>query len=515
MLTWSGPRERRIVAGLCFLGALRVFVYSAAFPPFHSTDEPFHFDLIVKYAAGHVPVRLLDERLSAETTTTIVLYGTGWSRPRPDLVLLHHSPEYLNPLPPDGAVPPPVWTAPAAVREAVLPWGRERWNSVNYEAMEPPVYYAVAGAWYRLGGTLGLTGGQRFYWTRFLNALLAAGLVAIAALFARAVCPDNRALALAVPLLVAAFPQDSFYGTTNDAPLAPLLFGAALWALLQILRAAPPWPWYVLAGVLVAATVLTKYSHVAIVGALGLALAVVGATRRDRAEYVRLGGLVLIVLVLIGAWVTRNVWLAGEVTGSHQKAVALGWSVKSLAAIGDHPFFGRGAILALIGDFGTDLLATFWRGEITWHGRPMTLPGIDRVYILSSVLLLTCAVIRAAGARVRAERLALGISAATLLLAVAAVAALSTVFDFGTQNQYPSRARPYFTQGRLLVGTLVPFVTLYLYGLQGALSWARLRCAGALLIVTIAIALVALGAQLVVIAPVFASSYNWFHLVGR
>src|SRR2546426_898006 len=114
MLTWSGPRERRIVAGLCLLGALRVFVYSAAFPPFHSTDEPFHFDLIVKYAAGHVPVRLLDERLSAETTTTIVLYGTGWSRPRPDLVLLHHSPEYLNPLPPDGAVPPPVWTAPAA-----------------------------------------------------------------------------------------------------------------------------------------------------------------------------------------------------------------------------------------------------------------------------------------------------------------------------------------------------------------------------------------------------------------
>src|SRR6266852_2378444 len=62
MLTWLGHRERRIVAGLCLLGALRVFVYSAAFPPFHSTDEPFHFDLIVKYAAGHVPVRLLEAR---------------------------------------------------------------------------------------------------------------------------------------------------------------------------------------------------------------------------------------------------------------------------------------------------------------------------------------------------------------------------------------------------------------------------------------------------------------------
>src|SRR5437870_3069289 len=80
MLTWLGPRERQVVAVLCLLGGLRVLVFSAAFPPFHSTDEPFHFDLIVKYAAGHVPARVLDERLSAETATTIVLYGTGWPR---------------------------------------------------------------------------------------------------------------------------------------------------------------------------------------------------------------------------------------------------------------------------------------------------------------------------------------------------------------------------------------------------------------------------------------------------
>src|SRR2546425_11816753 len=104
--------------------------------------------------------------------------------------------------------------------------------------MEPPVYYAVAGAWYRLGGTLGLTGGQRFYWTRFLNALLAAGLVAIAALFARAFCPANRALSLPVPLLVAAFSHATFYVSTNDAPLAPRLFCPAPCARLPILPSA-------------------------------------------------------------------------------------------------------------------------------------------------------------------------------------------------------------------------------------------------------------------------------------
>jgi len=48
MPTWLEHRERGVIAILCVVGALRIFVFSAAFPPFHSVDEPFHFDLIVK-----------------------------------------------------------------------------------------------------------------------------------------------------------------------------------------------------------------------------------------------------------------------------------------------------------------------------------------------------------------------------------------------------------------------------------------------------------------------------------
>src|SRR5438132_10598287 len=76
----SPVTDRRVIAALCVVGALRIFVFSAAFPPFHSSDEHFHFDLVVKYAHGHVPYRLADERLSAETRDAIVLYGTGISR---------------------------------------------------------------------------------------------------------------------------------------------------------------------------------------------------------------------------------------------------------------------------------------------------------------------------------------------------------------------------------------------------------------------------------------------------
>src|SRR5205823_6044040 len=111
MPTWLEHRERGVVAALCVVGALRIFVFSAAFPPFHSADEHLHFDLVVKYAHGHVPYRLADERLSAETRDAIVLYGTGISRSKAGSLVLYDSPEYLSPEPAEG-VPLPAWMAP-------------------------------------------------------------------------------------------------------------------------------------------------------------------------------------------------------------------------------------------------------------------------------------------------------------------------------------------------------------------------------------------------------------------
>ena len=514
MPTWLEGRERSVVLVLCVVGALRVFLVSAALPPFHSTDEAFHFDLVVKYAQGHVPRHLADERMSPATREAIVLYGTGISRPRPDLVLLHNSPEFLNPASEDG-VPPPVWTAPATLRESVLPWGIERWNIVNHEATEPPVYYAVAGAWHRLGQAAGLGGGQLFYWTRFPNSALYAGVVALAYVFARTVCPGHQALGLAAAVLVAAFPQGSFYGATNDAPLAPLLLAAALVCLVRIARAPQPWPQYALAGLLTAATVLTKYSNVAIVGPLLITLAVATRSASVRAARADAGRLLLLGLAALGpvaAWLARNALLSGDPTGARQKYTLLGWSVKSPGAVLDHPFFGPAAPGAL-GNFAHGLLATLWRGELTWHGTPMTLPGVDWFYSISSFVFLACAVIRVLSARDRDERQALGTSVATVGLAVAALAVLSTLFDFGTRTLQPSPRQPYFMSGRLIVGILVPFVTVYLYGLEWALAKARRR--GALLPVVVGLALLATAFQASIAFPASQSPYNWFHLLWR
>ena len=41
--------------GFCLLAAVRVLLFCAAFPFFNNVDERRHFDLLIKYAEGHVP----------------------------------------------------------------------------------------------------------------------------------------------------------------------------------------------------------------------------------------------------------------------------------------------------------------------------------------------------------------------------------------------------------------------------------------------------------------------------
>jgi predicted membrane protein DUF2142 len=508
---WLEPRERRLIIILCFVGAIRVLVFSAAFPPFHPVDEPFHFDLVVKYSHGHVPYRLANERLSVETRDAITLYGTGISNLNGQLVL-HDSPEYMSPKPVDG-VPRPAWTAPEAVHGAMLAHGREFWNVGNHEATEPPVYYVVAGAWHRLGKAIGLDGGHAFYWTRLLNSALYAGVVWLTYLFAREVCPGNRFFALSVTVLAAIFPQDSFYGVSNDGPLAPLLFAAALYCLLRVMVSPRSWVQYAGTGLLVAMTLLTKYSNVAVVGALLITVVASrsASARPSRADAEKLAILVFCAVTPVAMWFTRSYLLSGDLTGSQQKYQMLGWTLKSLGAIRDHPFFGASALDAFVRDFLHGVVATLWRGEIMWHGMPRALRSVDLFYSISSALFLAFALIRARSARDPAERAAIWTGAATVIFAIGSLAVLSIMFDFGERQTFPSTRSPYFTSGRLIVGTLAPFLTLYVYGLEWGLSKARIP--GALVPVVVGIALLVLASQTILAFPVSQSEYNWFSLL--
>jgi hypothetical protein len=93
----SESRERVLIGVLCLLGAVHVFVFSAAFPFFNIMDEHSHFDLVVKYSHGHLPRGM--NRVDKAVEQYILAYS---------------SPEFIWPqaLSAGGRFPAPFWTQP-------------------------------------------------------------------------------------------------------------------------------------------------------------------------------------------------------------------------------------------------------------------------------------------------------------------------------------------------------------------------------------------------------------------
>jgi hypothetical protein len=87
---------------------------------------------------------------------------------------------------------------------------------------------------------------------------------------------------------------------------------------------------------------------------------------------------------------------------------------------------------------------------------------------------------------------------------------LAFVFDATTN---PSASRPYFLQGRLISGVLLPFLLLYVRGLEVATARLPARTARALGgAAIVALALAVSISEVVLAWPVFGSQYNAFHL---
>ena len=495
----DGPAaEARVVAVLCLLAALRVFLFAAGFPLFNNVDEQAHFDLVHKYARGHVPGGI--ETMDAAAARDMLLYG---------------SPEYLAPARsfPGGVAPPPVWQLPF---EAIRPAFEARAAAIaagpNHESTQPPLYYAVAALWYRLGGLAGLEGGRAVYWIRFLDVLVAVLLVGLAWRFAHTLFPGDRFLALGLPLLVAFLPQDALYSINNDV-LVPLAGGAALLGLSVAARdgAARGAAFHAGAGLLVAAAVLVKVSALPLLAVALVAAALVvrrAAPARRRAARRRALALLAGAVVPLLAWGARNVALGGDPTGSAVKAALLGWTPQTAAGVLAHPILTPGGLAT----FWRETLASFWRGEFTWGLERIASPGWDRFYAVSSALLPLAAVAALVFRRRSSApetRLALWLGVVAFLSALGFLAALSVAWDFGACF-YPSRDHPYLTSGRLALAALLPFAALWLKGLEALLPWPRAtRLRWALLV---ALAVLMTVSELALSRDALRSAYNWFRL---
>jgi ABC-type uncharacterized transport system permease subunit len=157
-------------------------------------------------------------------------------------------------------------------------------------------------------------------------------------------------------------------------------------------------------------------------------------------------------------------------------------------------------------------MATFWQGELLWHRRPLALPAVDVIYAISSVFFVGVAVATLLSRSTVAsaqQRQALWFGFWSFISAVVVLGFLSILYDFH-DCFYPSQAHPYFSSGRLMLGALIPFLLLYLYGLDRVLSRVNSKWVRPLALIGMIVFM--LISEIIIDARLFPNAYNWFHM---
>ena len=485
--------EQKTIFSLCLLAALHVSFYAAAFPFFNNVDEPRHIDLVLKYSRGDIPRQL--ELVERQSAMDLALYGGNF---------------YLEAVTNDGELLPQPWKLPAEKKAAWILPDSPLFQAVNYESSQPPLYYfAAASAWRLLDG-LGVPEGRKLYGMRFLNIPVIMLIVWLGWLTAKTVFPDNVFPRIALPAFIACMPQSAFYSIQNDV-LSPLSFGSAFLGLLLLFQTeANDWRLGVLTGLALAAAFLTKMTNVPLLAIAALALALFAwrlhCERKLRQALPAFAALITCAafpaLLWIG-WCCKNF---GDFTGSQPKVLFLGWTSKPFLDWFHHPIFTVPGAWTFLSEF----LSEFWQGEITWHRQPLCLPGVKAFYDLLTIVLLLIVLVRlirrplpAFDAEYRSLRFAFLLCAAALGFLIY----ISIRFDFH-DCLYPSRVYPYLVSGRLTLGALIPFMLLFVSGLNQLLVRARLPLKFLILTCLLVIMLIA---EFATNGPAFYDEYNWYH----
>jgi hypothetical protein len=315
-----------------------------------------------------------------------------------------------------------------------------------------------------------------------------------------------------VPLLLAFLPQSMYYGIQSDT-LSPLCFGAAFVGLAGLWQTDAPSPRRgALTGLALAGAWLVKSANLPVVGVALLAVVLKSASLAKagklRPALPALTLLLLCAALPIGGWSLWCEHTFGDLTGAAARIRCQGWIGKPFLDWWRHPIFTPFGCLR----FWSELMASFWRGEFTWHHRRLAIFAVDLFYWLSSLLLPGVAVGSLFWKRsglTPAQRQALWLSFWSFAAAVAFLFLVSIAFDF-QECLYPSADHPYLTSGRLLSGALIPFLLLYMQGLDTVLCPIQSQAACKLALGSIVV--LAATSEFILNLPAFSSAYNWYHL---
>src|SRR5919197_3149349 len=215
---------RRALLAVAYLVALIPALGMAfAQPVWQLTDEAQHYDMLAQYAHGVYPV---EGQTTLRQETVDVMKLTGVYR---------WSPADTQPLPEHGDAD--TFTAPPSYLSGYKYqlWVRRHIWWFSYEAMQPPLFYALAtpvwAAAERLAGPF-----DAVFAVRILNALLLALLAPLALVLAWRLTP-RLDVVVASAAVVIAMPGLALNGSqiTNDT-LAAVLGAATVLACLQLVQ---------------------------------------------------------------------------------------------------------------------------------------------------------------------------------------------------------------------------------------------------------------------------------------
>ncbi|MFZ0481171.1 MAG: hypothetical protein WAL71_18675 [Terriglobales bacterium] len=367
----------------------------------------------------------------------------------------------------------------------------------------------LGAAWYRVGEALRMRDWELAFWVRFLNPAAYVLLVWVSYRFVQTVYPDRIFLWLGVPALLAVFPQDVYFGINRDVLSAPMTTLALLWMVQAIEKERAAWR-LAIAAVLVGLTFLVNVSNCVLYGALAVTIwfwARKSAAKPMAKASIALGAL-LASLSLPLIWMLRNREVMGDLTGSRAKVAYLGWTTKPLGEFFDHPLFSFDGLFYFLENLGE----RFWRGEYVWHMQPMRWSVADYFYLISSAVLAVVfgvQVFRKWKDSTLAQRFAEITAPLLVITSVLFMAAISLPFDFH-ECFYPSREHPFFLSGRIISGALLPFVLIYVSGLDYLLKPIRKHVPPAAVLACLMVFITI--TEVSVRQAVFSSPYNYFAL---
>ncbi len=332
-------RERKTIFILWLVLLAQGMVFALIQPVWSRVDEAQHFDYVQDLADnGALPIE--GQNFLSPEVVDISLRANQWGwRPAGEL----STPAILDPR--DWVTVPGDLDTHDSEK-----WLRRNLWRFNYEAMQPPLYYAVNTPVY---AALPSDPFIRLYGMRLLAALLASAMVPLTWLTAREAFPDSRLVVYGAPvaMLLAQGYALNMSQVTNDALAVPLA-ATAVWLLLRMAGRGLTRRRSLVAGAVIGAALLTKLTTIFLLPVAAAALILPVLYRREwPARAAMNAGIVYgLAAAIMAPWILHNLAVYGDPTGASAARPLM-------SSFFESPLLNFGSLRL------DELLPTFWFGE--------------------------------------------------------------------------------------------------------------------------------------------------------